>query len=38
MTDDRENAKAPIDWAKWLGAAGSVVGAIVGVIRFLTRN
>jgi len=35
---DPEKAKAPIDWAKWLAAAGSVVGAIVTLIRSLTRD
>lgn len=34
----QRNAKAPIDWAKWIGAASSVVGAIVAVVRLLTRS
>lgn len=39
MTEkDPEKAKAPIDWAKWLGAISSVVGAIVTVIRSLHRD
>ena len=35
MEKDPGKAKAPIDWAKWLAAASSVVRAIVSVIRSL---
>ena len=38
MKKDPEKAKAPIDWAKWLTAAGSVVRAIVLMIRSLDRD
>ncbi len=30
--------KAPIDWPKWIAAAGSVVGAIVNLVRLLIRG
>lgn len=32
----QRDAKAPIDWAKWIGVACSVVGAIT--VRLLTRS
>lgn len=35
VTEDPQQRKAPIDWAKWFAALGSIVGAIAAVVRSL---
>lgn len=34
----RRETKAPISWAAWTSAVSSAIGAIVTLIRYLTRT